>query len=190
MPAALYTISHKETRHVLAIASFEKKTTLTDEDAWDDLRKTLVGEDKLTLPTFGTHKKLELATDQLAVDEVEADAATTKALYDDPYKYEIAERPDSAPGDGKPKTLNTPGNKATPSLSVTTNTLTVTLANPPTLPMPVWVVFEGEGPKFVTITAPSTTATFSIATPLAANPYLVLVLAMGAPAFVGLVTPT
>ena len=188
MPAALYTISHKTTRSVLAVVSLEKKV-LTDTAAWDNFRKELVGEDKLTFPVFGSHKTIALATDQLAVDEVEADAAETRLLYDDPYRYEVVTTPESLePGDGTKKTLNTPGNHATPSLA-TTGTLTITLANMPTDPMPVWVVFEGQGPKSVTITAPNTTAIFTVSTATLPNntPYTVLVLARGAPVFYGIV---
>jgi hypothetical protein len=188
MPAALYTISHKTTRSVLAVVSLEKKA-LTDAAAWDGFRKQLLGDDKLTLPVFGAHKTIALAVDQLAVDEVDADAATTRLLYEDPYKYEVVTTPEALePGDGTKKSLNTPGNRATPSLA-TTGTLTITLANMPTDPMPVWVVFEGQGPKSVTITAPNTTAIFTVSnTTLPTNtPYTILVLARGAPVFYGIV---
>ena len=59
MPAALYTISHKATRCVLAFVSLEKKT-LSDAAAWTEFRKALVGEDMFTLPNFGTHGAIEL----------------------------------------------------------------------------------------------------------------------------------
>lgn len=186
MPSALYAVTHATTRKVLALASFERKTKLTDQDAWKTLRGDLVGE-KLTIDIgTTTHGPVELLASELAVDEINVEGIDPRMYYDHPYTFELEQSGATAavPGDGTLKKLSTPADTLTITLRAS-GTLDVELSSPPPSGLvTATIVFEGGAPQNKTINGANFTkkATFAIAAPVTVgHEYVVLVMVTGAP---------
>src|SRR5690242_10713905 len=147
MPSALYAISHKATRSLLALCSFEKRD-LVDSAAWDQLLASLVGA-RLPISISGG-APIEIDASELGCDLVtNLSPLELEPVLADPYAYRVSVDPAGAvvqPGDGKEKALKSAGKYRVTAIALTAGTeqsVTVTLKAAPLTNLTAQLLLEG-----------------------------------------------
>src|SRR5512147_2925575 len=149
MPSALYTISFKATRGVVALCSCEKKN-LVDPAAWEQFRTTLIGA-SLPISMSGSGAALEIAASELGCDLVrDLPALELASVLADPYRYCVSLDPagptPAQPGDGKEKVLAVADTNAVTTIEVVAGAqpqVKVTLAREPPKGLTTHLLFDG-----------------------------------------------
>ena len=185
MPVAFYALSYKDTGSVLAFCSLEQQT-LVDAASVTALRDRLVGPGLSISISTRSGQPLNIAADDLVVDEV--DVPDPRAIASDPYSRQILIPSDAStkPGDGKRKQLTQPGSNVSLKLDLQGN-LTAKPANPPPPPVNMYAILEGHSALPVVLQVPNNTATFPFGGALTGgSAYAVLFVGQGLHTFVGL----
>jgi hypothetical protein len=181
MKPALYTVTHKATRNVLGVCSFEKQV-LADQDARDALRERLVA-DKLPIAMSTHGPGIEVPGTDLAIDEIEIDFSAIDPIVGAPYLYHVkSSLTDPAkPGDGSPKTLELSSNSLFKVELQHTGSLTIELTNAPQPTADIFVVFEGEPPRHSQVTTPNKVVVVPVPPVTAGNYYGMLLVITDVP---------
>jgi len=168
MPVAIYALSYKYTGSILSYCRLEQQSLGTPADI-AALHDRLVGDSfviSFATPTSPAGA-FKIPSDDIAVDEVQANDATLAKLVQNPYAY-VLKLPDDdslKPGDGKPKPIVTPHQltitmTAAVSLPATPQVFSAGISSQPNVKTPVYAFFEGRDPVSTTIEVAFTSAAF------------------------------
>jgi hypothetical protein len=171
MPVAFHAISFRDTRTLLALASFEKQE-LIDDDARNKLRDSLVARELLI--RVDTSAKFTVASSYLALDVLSE--PPPRSSYTDPlsFKINLASTGEVVAGDGSEKIITKASLYAAVTVArATPGSLKITFNESLPASLPAFVVFRDQLPIKGEVKGSSPEAIFPIETGTVTNePFL------------------